>query len=214
MPFATHYAQHIERLQALYTDALLATGHFDAVLIHSGSARYHYADDQTPPFRAYGHFSHWLPVNRPEQVVLILPGQTPVYFQVVPRDFWYEQTAHLDDWVRSQWHVHTLERSQGVADALQGLSGVDIPPLARIAFLGENTPLRHRHRPAAREPQPLRPAALARLPARGEIRVRSGLHPRRQPPGPAGSHRRASRLRGRRQRVRDSHGLLAGLPHP
>ncbi len=140
MPFATHYAQHIERLQALYTDALLATGHFDAVLIHSGSARYHYADDQTPPFRAYGHFSHWLPVNRPEQVVLILPGQTPVYFQVVPRDFWYEQTAHLDDWVRSQWQVHTLERSQGVADALQGLSGVEIPPLARIAFLGENTP--------------------------------------------------------------------------
>ena len=111
-------AQHIERLLALYTDALLATGNFEAVLIHSGSARYHYADDQTSPFRAYGHFSHWLPASRPEQVLLILPGQTPVYFQVVPTDFWYEQTAHLDDWVAAQWQVQ---------------------PLARIAFLGENT---------------------------------------------------------------------------
>lgn len=139
MSYAQHYDQHVERLQALYTDALLATGNFEAVLIHSGSARYHYADDQTPPFRAYGHFSHWLPVSRPEQVLLILPGQTPVYFQVVPRDFWYEQTAHLDDWVAAQWQVQPLERSAAIAEALQGIPGVEIPPLARIAFLGENT---------------------------------------------------------------------------
>lgn len=139
MSFALHYAQHVARLVDNYTDALLATGNFEAVLIHSGSTRYHYADDQTPPFHAYGHFCHWLPVNRPEQVLLILPGQTPVFFQVIPRDFWYEQTVTLEDWVSTQWHVQPLESSHSIADALQGLSGVEIPSLSRIAFLGENT---------------------------------------------------------------------------
>ncbi|MGB4248078.1 MAG: hypothetical protein WBJ75_10200, partial [Pseudohongiellaceae bacterium] len=90
MSFAQHYAEHISHLCKLYDAALTEVGSgVDAILLHSGTDRYYYADDQAAPFRAYGHFAHWLPINRPSQLVLYKPGDKPVYFQVVPRDFWH-----------------------------------------------------------------------------------------------------------------------------
>lgn len=136
MSFAQHFAAHIAHLGDLYTRALLETGSgFEAVLLHSGSEHYHYADDQTAPFRAYGHFAHWLPVNRPNQLLLIVPGEKPVYFQVVPADFWYEQDIVLEEWVAAQFAVVRLPSSSAVAEHI-AKRGV---PLARLAFLGQNT---------------------------------------------------------------------------
>ena len=111
MPFALHYAQHISRLCERYAEAL-AEASYDAVLLHSGSERVYFADDQHPTFKASGHFLHWLPVNRPEQMVLIMPGETPVYFQVIPPDFWYEQHITLEDWVAAAFERIPLERSR------------------------------------------------------------------------------------------------------
>jgi Xaa-Pro dipeptidase len=42
-------------------------------------------------FQAYGHLLHWISVNRPNQFVYFRPGERPIYFQIVPSDFWYEQ---------------------------------------------------------------------------------------------------------------------------
>src|SRR5690554_3851217 len=136
MSFAPHYAHHIERLCNLYEQALTeVSGHFEAVLLHSGSEQYFYADDQAKPFRAYGHFAHWLPVNRPDQLLLIQPGKKPVYVQVVPGDFWYEHDEFLEDWVAAQFDVRTLDDSRKAAQHLPTL----LPGIApnRIAFLGE-----------------------------------------------------------------------------
>ena len=136
MPFAHHFSDHISHLGDLYTRALLEAGRgFEAILLHSGSEHYHYADDQSLPFRAYGHFAHWLPVNRPNQVLLIVPGERPVYFQVVPTDFWHEQNFALEDWVAAPLQIERLSSSRAVADTLakRGL------PLSRLAFLGQNT---------------------------------------------------------------------------
>jgi len=138
MPFAPHYAHHIERLCSLYEQALAEVpGHFEAVVLHSGSEQFFYADDQAAPFRAYGHFAHWLPVNRPDQLLLIRPGKRPVYFQICPRDFWYEQDDHLDDWVAAQFDVQVFSDSGKAAASLSSqLPGV---AAARIAFLGEES---------------------------------------------------------------------------
>lgn len=137
MAFALHYANHIERLCNLYEQALgEVAGNFEAVIIHSGSEQFFYADDQGMPFRAYGHFSHWLPVNRPDQFLLIQPGRKPVYFQVVPQDFWYEQDQVLEDWVTAQFDIQVLGDSREVASLLPArLPGAE----TRVAFLGAAT---------------------------------------------------------------------------
>ena len=138
MSFALHYAHHIERLCNLYERALAEVpGNFEAVVLHSGSEQYFYADDQTMPFRAYGHFAHWLPVNRPDQLLLIRPAQRPVYLQVCPRDFWYEQDSHLEDWVAERFELHACSDSREAAAVLAAkLSGM---AMTRIAFLGKES---------------------------------------------------------------------------
>lgn len=140
MPFAQHYAEHITHLQSIYSDAMSETGHeFDAVLLHSGSERYYYADDQATSFRAFPYFSHWLPVNRPGQLLLIMPGKSPIYFQVVARDFWHEQTIVMESWVANQFSIYTLESSSEVVDRLTHLLKAAGSEISRLAFLGENT---------------------------------------------------------------------------
>jgi Xaa-Pro dipeptidase len=102
------YARHIERLVGLYTESLLTT---DAagILLHSGSAAHYYADDREISFQAYGHFLHWIAVNRPDQFLLIRPGQKPVYYQIVPSDFWYEQEIQDDPMWLEAFEIVRLE---------------------------------------------------------------------------------------------------------
>jgi Xaa-Pro dipeptidase len=129
---AALFNAHIDQLSANYEDAILSTGlGCDAVLLHSGSEADYYADDQAIPFRAHAHFLHWLPVNRPEQMVLFVPGEKPFYFQVVPQDFWYEQTIAMDSWWADSFQVHTFEQAAAVKTLLA--------TRGRIAFLGQNT---------------------------------------------------------------------------
>lgn len=87
------YAQHVAALNE-GTARLLQDGH--SLLIHSGSEQHYFGDDRGIAFQAFGHFAHWLPVNRPDQFVLIQAGEKPRYFQVVPQDFWYDQSLQID----------------------------------------------------------------------------------------------------------------------
>ena len=133
---AALFNEHIDQLSANYEKAILSTGlGCDAILIHSGSEADYYADDQTIPFRAYGHFLHWLPVDRPEQMVLFVPGEKPFYFQIVPQDFWYEQTIAMDNWWADSFQVQTFEHATAVKTLLTSKG--------RVAFLGENTVFAH-----------------------------------------------------------------------
>ena len=81
------------QLQTNYESALLSVFGKqppDGVLLYSGSEQCYYADDRGVAFQAYGHFLHWIDVNRPGQMLCIRPGRKPVYYQVVPDDYWYE----------------------------------------------------------------------------------------------------------------------------
>ena len=103
---ADSYSAHVAQLCERYGQAM--GDRFPAVLLHSGGSGHYFGDDREVPFQAYGHFAQWLPVNRPNQFLLIRPGEKPVYFQVVPADYWYEQDFAIDDQWREALEVRPL----------------------------------------------------------------------------------------------------------
>lgn len=136
MEQATLFAQHIQHVSGIYDRALAdlqkedGAHQIDAVLVHAGTEGHYFGDDRAIPFEAYGHFRYWLPINRPDQMVLYVPGQKPTYFQVIPPDFWYDQTVNNEAWWADCFDIVTLENPAQVFDHL--------PALRRMAFLGEN----------------------------------------------------------------------------
>ena len=130
------YGDHIAELRRNYESSLIhvnsenrAMG-IEGVLIHSGSESRYFADDRIIPFQAYGHFLHWLPLNRPDQFVYIAPTQQAIYFQVVPQDFWYEQTIMTESSWDEQFKIIRLTSAGELGKHL---------PNARITYLGAET---------------------------------------------------------------------------
>ena len=95
-----NYANHIATLTRTYSDALQYVSNQDtqpaSVLVHSGAQEHYYGDDRGVAFQAYGHLLHWIPVNRPNQFVYFRPDAKPIYFQIVPNDFWHEQDIGVE----------------------------------------------------------------------------------------------------------------------
>lgn len=95
-----YYADHIATLTRTYTDALQHIANEDtslaAVLVHSGTEHHYYGDDRGVPFQAFGHLLHWIPVNRPNQFIYFRPDEKPIYYQIVPSDFWHEQDIVIE----------------------------------------------------------------------------------------------------------------------
>lgn len=135
MELAQLYAKHIAHVQGTFEKAMddlkEESRKIEAVLIYSGTEGVYFADDEHIAFRTFGHFRWWLPVDRPEQMILVQPGQKPTYFQVVRPDFWYEQTVVNEDWWISQFNLVPLEAPEEVFQHL--------PPIRSMAFLGDDT---------------------------------------------------------------------------
>jgi Xaa-Pro dipeptidase len=131
---ADYYVTHVAGLMQSYEmvlQQLVTKGvHAEAILIHSGSEDYYYADDRAIAFQAFGHFAHWLPVNRPDQFILICPGKKPRYFQIIPDDFWYEQSIASASWWMNEFEVTTLNH----VDKIKG----ELANKKSIAYLGPN----------------------------------------------------------------------------
>ena len=140
------YGEHIAKLSRDYSAAIncfnagvegkqasgAASIPVEAVLLHSGSEQHYFADDRGIPFQAYGHFLHWLPVNRPDQFVYFRAGEKPTYFQIVPDDFWYDQTIEMADHLSEQFTVVRLTSVNELGAQLKS---------SALAFLGERADL-------------------------------------------------------------------------
>ncbi len=137
MDLVHQFAEHIRNVQGIYEKALSALGeekeapNMDAVLIHSGSESVYFADDHIVPFQPFGQFSHWAPVHRPDQMILMEPGRKPLWFHVVSTDYWFEQVMETESWWTDAFRIIRLDDPSKVMDHL--------PASRRIAFLGENT---------------------------------------------------------------------------
>ena len=125
------YSLHIKQLQTLYT-AAIGTIEADAILVHSGCEQHYYGDDRGVPFQAFGHFCHWLPINRPDQFVLFQPDHKPVYFQIVPDDFWHDQSIGVENWWADEFAIVPLRQVSELAAKL---------PSAVIAYVGASETL-------------------------------------------------------------------------
>lgn len=128
------YARHIERLLGVYTEAL-SLFEAEGILLHSGSAAYYHADDREISFQAFGHFLHWISVNRPDQFLLIRPGQKPVFYQLVPADFWHEQEIQADPLWLETFEIVRLESLSQIVNQL---------PTRSLVYLGDNADLAER----------------------------------------------------------------------
>lgn len=111
------FSDHIASLENNYQSALQFCGIPEerSILIHSGSEQFYYADDRAIAFQAYGHFLHWVPVNRPDHFLLFTPGQRPQYLQITPPDYWYDQTIDSADWWTDSLNITRLDRVADIA---------------------------------------------------------------------------------------------------
>jgi Xaa-Pro dipeptidase len=115
------------------SDAALARGGFDHLLIAAGMAHYEFLDDRPYPFAINPHFKHWLPVTRaPGSWLAYTPGQRPKLIYLQPHDYWHVvPDAPAGFWVEHFDIVIIREPQQARAH---------LPPdAARCAILGEAT---------------------------------------------------------------------------
>tara|TARA_B110000858_G_scaffold196515_1_gene255514 strand:- start:21586 stop:22920 length:1335 start_codon:yes stop_codon:yes gene_type:complete len=129
-----NYANHIATLSRSYTDALQYIANegppLAAILLHSGVENHYYGDDRGVSFQAYGHLLHWIPVNRPNQFIYFRPDEKPIYFQIVPSDFWYEQDIDL----KPEWEAAlTIVRLSSLDELFAQLQQHS---LADVAYIG------------------------------------------------------------------------------
>lgn len=125
-----NYANHIATLTRTYTDALQYVASegppLAAVLVHSGAEHHYYGDDRGVAFQAYGHLLHWIPVNRPNQFVYFRPGEKPIYYQIVPSDFWYEQNIDVEPEWEGAFTIVRLSSLDELSSQLKQNSVADV----------------------------------------------------------------------------------------
>lgn len=135
MQFNELYTDHARGLQDRYDKTLgllnEAKVPIEAVLLHSGSRALYYADDAEIIFRPNPHFSHWLPIRQPDQMILVRPGSRPVYFHVEPESYWTDNRIPVEPVWAETFDRVDLSNPEQVIDHLGSLR--------RIAFMGENT---------------------------------------------------------------------------
>lgn len=131
---ADTFPKHIDKVAANYQEIIESSrengSDVEALIIHSGSEAHYFADDRNVAFQAFGHYLQWVPVNRPDQFVCIYPGKRPIYFQIIPDDYWYDQSIENDNWWASEFDIIRLTSIDLVQNHL---------PDAQLAYLGPDS---------------------------------------------------------------------------
>lgn len=94
------YREHLQTVMRR-TDAALAKGGFEHLLIASGIEKYKFLDDMPYFFVANPQFKHWLPLtHHPYCWISYTPGKKPVLVYYQPDDYWHvPPSAPSGEWV-------------------------------------------------------------------------------------------------------------------
>lgn len=129
MTLKSLFADHLDQLQAL-TEIILSELSLEALVIGAGSPNLYFEDDQDVPYRTNHHFRHWCPVEGPEHILIIRPGQKPELRLYKPNDFWYEvKPLQNEFWTEG----FTIDTNTTVSDVWKQL------PKGRVAYHGPDT---------------------------------------------------------------------------
>lgn len=125
------FAAHIDVLKAR-SDAALARGGFDHLVVPAGVLRYQFLDDRDYPFFVNPHFKHWLPVTRaPGSWLVYTPGRKPKLVYLQPADYWHVvPKAPAGYWVEHFDIVVIREGQEALAELPTDIS--------RCAIIGED----------------------------------------------------------------------------
>ena len=125
------YPEHL-RILKTRSDAALARGGLEHLLVAAGTPRYQFMDDRAYPFAVNPHFKHWLPVTRaPGSWLLYTPGKRPKLIYLQPHDYWHV----VPDAPAGYW----VEHFDIVVIRESGDAAAHVPAdLARCAMIGED----------------------------------------------------------------------------
>ncbi|WP_158773780.1 Xaa-Pro dipeptidase [Cobetia sp. L2A1] len=131
-PVLTHAAAHRRHLMALqqcYEQAMQQHA-LDAIVLHSGKPKRHFADDQDATFKSHAHFLHWVPMaGLSDSWLVIRPGERPLLYLYAPDDFWHLSptlpTPEAAPWSEAFEIIHLRKPA------------LPTRPAGRIALLGE-----------------------------------------------------------------------------
>ena len=133
--FTQHIATLVINYEAALSNCIEKGGGLRALLVHSGCEGHYYGDDRGIAFQSFGHLIHWLPVNRPDQFVYFRSGEQPIYFQIVPEDYWYDQGIVNNSWWADCFRIIRLSTAQEIAKHLpKNIIG-------QLGYLGPNESL-------------------------------------------------------------------------
>lgn len=125
---ASLYAAHLAALQQRTERALEHAG-YAALLIHSGSLRYQFLDDNPYPFKPNPHFKHWLPLTQhPECWLACRPGHKPLLVYYQPEDYWHLPPAAPSGYWLEHFDVRVINDPKD--------AGQFLPP-GRVAVIAE-----------------------------------------------------------------------------
>jgi Xaa-Pro dipeptidase len=126
------FIQHLARIGGELSRAMRRC-HIDQLIIHAGSSRLAFQDDQAYPFRPNPWFSWLVPIHdAPDSLLIWKPDHPPRLILVMPDDYWHSPPAPPQGAWISQY---TIELQPDAASALARLPSPD-----RTAWLGEPTP--------------------------------------------------------------------------
>lgn len=142
LPPVRHYAAHAETLRDKAVRRLGEAG-YDRLLIHSGRSHARFQDDYHAPFRAHGHFVHWLPLPTHADCLLeIEPGRTPKLWLCEPDDFWHAPPSSPEPWWADEYDIEVVtgaDQWAAVLDVEKATALIadprDFPKLGRHADL-------------------------------------------------------------------------------
>ena len=127
---AVLYRDHLATLFAR-TEAALARGGFDHLVVPSGTLRYQAFDDRDYAYAVNPHFKAWLPLTRnPGSWLVVTPGAKPKVIYYQPFDYWHVVPEAPNGWWVEHFDVVVIRKPE---EALQHLP----KDPARCAILGE-----------------------------------------------------------------------------
>ena len=123
------YTDHLRTIKQR-TDAALAKGGFDHLVVASGIEKMRVLDDMPYPFKPNPHFKAWVPlVHHPHCWLAYTPGERPVLAYYQPDDYWHvPPTPPSGPWVE-HFDIRVI------ADPAEAVK--HLPPAGRSAIVGE-----------------------------------------------------------------------------